>query len=101
MIPIRTLSLLVYFTYIFIDIVIYAFGSTSWSSEIIWMAGRVIADPSLVILSPCGVVPQVPILVSMTNTLVLGDHRIGHYFPQVIFVTVLEFFIKHKVQTKI
>jgi hypothetical protein len=32
MILIRTLSLLTYFTYIFIDIVIYALGSTSWSS---------------------------------------------------------------------
>jgi hypothetical protein len=34
MIPIRTLSRLAYFTYIFIDIIIYALGSTSWSSEI-------------------------------------------------------------------
>jgi hypothetical protein len=35
MISIRTLSLLVYFTYIFMDIIIYALGSTSWSSEIL------------------------------------------------------------------
>jgi hypothetical protein len=34
MIPIRTLSLLAYFTYISIDIVIYALGNTSWSSGI-------------------------------------------------------------------
>jgi hypothetical protein len=32
MIPIRTLSLLAYFTYIFIDIIIYILG-TSWSSR--------------------------------------------------------------------
>jgi hypothetical protein len=34
MIPIRTLSLLAYFTYIFIDIIIYALGSMPWSSGI-------------------------------------------------------------------
>jgi hypothetical protein len=34
------------------------------------------------------------------NTPELLDHHIRHYFPQVIFVTVLEFFIKHKVQTE-
>jgi hypothetical protein len=34
MIIIRTLSLLVYFTYIFIDIIIYALGSTPLSSRI-------------------------------------------------------------------
>jgi hypothetical protein len=34
MILIRTLSLLAYFTYIFLDIVIYALGSTPWSSGI-------------------------------------------------------------------
>jgi hypothetical protein len=34
MISIRTLSLLTYFTYIFIDIIIYALRSTSWSSKI-------------------------------------------------------------------
>jgi hypothetical protein len=34
MIPIRTLFLLAYFTYIFIDIIIYALGSTPWSSGI-------------------------------------------------------------------
>jgi hypothetical protein len=32
MIPIRTLSLLSYFTYISIDIITYALGNTSWSS---------------------------------------------------------------------
>jgi hypothetical protein len=34
MIPIRTLSLLVYFTYIFIDIIIYALWSMAWSFRI-------------------------------------------------------------------
>jgi hypothetical protein len=34
------------------------------------------------------------------NTPKLQDHHIGHYFPQVISVTILEFFIKRKVQTK-
>jgi hypothetical protein len=33
-IPISILSILAYFTYIFIDIIIYALESTSWSSEI-------------------------------------------------------------------
>jgi hypothetical protein len=54
MIPIRTLSLPAYFTYIFIDIIIYALGSTPWSSEIFWMMGRVVADPSLGLPSICG-----------------------------------------------
>jgi hypothetical protein len=41
MIQIKTLSLLVYFTYIYIYIyiIIYALGSTSWSSEIFWVVG--------------------------------------------------------------
>jgi hypothetical protein len=39
MIPIRTLSLLAYFTNIFIDIIIYALESTPWSSRILWMVG--------------------------------------------------------------
>jgi hypothetical protein len=64
MIPIRTLSLLDYFTYIFIDIVFYAMGSMSWCSGIFWMVGQVITDPSLGFLSPCEVVPRVLILVS-------------------------------------
>jgi hypothetical protein len=34
MIPIRTLSLLAYFTYIFIDIIIYALWSMAWSFRI-------------------------------------------------------------------
>jgi hypothetical protein len=37
MIPIMTLSLLAYVTYIFIDIIIYALESTTWSSRIFWM----------------------------------------------------------------
>jgi hypothetical protein len=39
MIPIRILSLLDYFTYISIDIIIYDSVSTSWSSGIFWMVG--------------------------------------------------------------
>jgi hypothetical protein len=64
MIPIRTLSLLVYFTYIFMDIIIYALESMPWSSGIFWMMGRVIADPSLGLSSLCGVVSRVPVLVT-------------------------------------
>jgi hypothetical protein len=64
MIPIRTLSLLTFFTDIFIDIIIYVLGSTSWSSGIFWMVGWVIADPSLGLPSLYGVVPGVPILVN-------------------------------------
>jgi hypothetical protein len=63
MIPIRILSLLAYFTYIFMDIIIYALGNTSWSSGIFWMVGRVITDPSLSLLNPCEVVPRVLILI--------------------------------------
>jgi hypothetical protein len=63
MILIRTLSLLVYFTYIFIDIIFYVLGSTHWSSGIFWMVGRVVTDPSLGLLSPCEVVPRVLILI--------------------------------------
>jgi hypothetical protein len=69
MIPIRTLSLRVYFTYIFIDIIMYALGSTSWSSAIFWMMGRVIADPSLDLPSPYEVVRRVLILVSYIDEL--------------------------------
>jgi hypothetical protein len=58
-----TLSLFVYFTYILIDIIIYALGSTLWYSKIFWMVDWVIADPSLDIPSLCGVVPRVPILI--------------------------------------
>jgi hypothetical protein len=39
MISIRTLSLLIYFTYILIDIIIYALRNMSWSSGIFWMVG--------------------------------------------------------------
>jgi hypothetical protein len=60
MIPIRTLSLLSYF----IDIAIYALGSTPWSSGIFWMMDRVVLDPSLGLLSLCRAVPRIPILVS-------------------------------------
>jgi hypothetical protein len=34
-IPIRTLSLVACFTYIFIDIIMYALGSTPWSSGVL------------------------------------------------------------------
>jgi hypothetical protein len=47
MIPIMTLSLLAYFTYIFIYIIIYALWSTSWYSGIFWMVGWVISEPHL------------------------------------------------------
>jgi hypothetical protein len=59
-----TLSLLAYFTYISIYIIIYSLGSTSRSSEIFWMVGRVITDPSLGLASPCEVVPQILIVVT-------------------------------------
>jgi hypothetical protein len=39
MFSIMTLSLLAYYTFIFIDIVIYTLGSTPWSSRIFWMVG--------------------------------------------------------------
>jgi hypothetical protein len=39
MIPIMTLSLFAYFTYIFIEIAIYVLGSTPWSFGILWMMG--------------------------------------------------------------
>jgi hypothetical protein len=61
---IRTLSLLIYFTYIHIDIIIYAFASTPWFSEIFWMVGRFVKDPSLGLSSPCEVVPWVLILIT-------------------------------------
>jgi hypothetical protein len=61
MIPIKIVSMLAYFTYIFIDIIIYALGRTSWSFGIFW-----VADPSLGLSSPCGVVPWVPILIKYT-----------------------------------
>jgi hypothetical protein len=64
MIPIRTLSLLIYFTNIFIDIIIYVVESMTWSSRIFWMVDRVVADPSLGLPSPCGMIPRVPILVT-------------------------------------
>jgi hypothetical protein len=60
MISIRTLSLLTYFT----DIAICALGNMPWSSRIFLMVGRIIADRSLGLLSLCGVVPRVLILVT-------------------------------------
>jgi hypothetical protein len=64
-----TLSLLAYLSNIFIDIIIYALGSMPWFSKIFLMVGRVIAVPSLGLLSPCGVVPRVPILGSSPRVL--------------------------------
>jgi hypothetical protein len=64
-IPIRTLSLLAYFAYIFIDIIIYALRNTPWSSGIFRMVGLVIADPSLILPSQYRVAPQVPILIKL------------------------------------
>jgi hypothetical protein len=69
MISIRTLSLLAYFTYISMDIIIYDLGNPSWSSEISWMVDQVVADPSLGLSSPCEVVPWVLILVSSPQVL--------------------------------
>jgi hypothetical protein len=69
MIPIRTLSLLAYFTYILTDIITYALGSTSWSSGIFWMVGQVIKDPSFGPPSPCEVVPWVLIIISSPRVL--------------------------------
>jgi hypothetical protein len=57
MISIMTLSLFAYFTYIFIDIIIYALGSTAWSSEIFWIVSRVVADPFLGLPSLWGGTP--------------------------------------------
>jgi hypothetical protein len=71
MISIRALSLLAYFTYILIDIIIYVLQSMSWSSKIFCMMGRVVKDSSLSLLSPCGVVPRVPILISFFPLLIL------------------------------
>jgi hypothetical protein len=45
MITIKNLSLLAYFTYIFIDIIIYILESMLWSSRIFWMVDRVVKDP--------------------------------------------------------
>jgi hypothetical protein len=43
--------------------------STSWSSEIFWMVGRIVADYSLGLLSPCEMVPLVLILVNSPRVL--------------------------------
>jgi hypothetical protein len=69
MIIIMTQSLLVYFIYIFIDIIIYALASISWFSRIFWMVGRVIADSSFGLPSLCGLVPWVLILITETKTM--------------------------------
>jgi hypothetical protein len=68
MIIIRTLSLLVYFTYIFIDIIIYALESTPWSIAIFRTMGRVITDPSLDLFESMRVVPRVPIHIKLAST---------------------------------
>jgi hypothetical protein len=56
MIPIKTISLLTYFTYIPIDTIIYALWSKPRSSRIFRMVARVVMDPSLGLLSPYEVV---------------------------------------------
>jgi hypothetical protein len=63
MILVRTLSLFAYFTYIFIDIIIYTLERMLRSSGIFWMVGRVVADSYLDLTSLYGVVPWVPILI--------------------------------------
>jgi hypothetical protein len=60
MILIRTLSIFLYFT----DIANYDLESTTWSSRILWMVDWIVANPSFSLLSLCGVVPQVPIVIS-------------------------------------
>jgi hypothetical protein len=67
MISISTLSLLAYYIYILIDTIIYVMGNTSCSSRIFWMVVRIIADPSLGLLSPYEVVPQVLILIKVVS----------------------------------
>jgi hypothetical protein len=57
------------------DIIIYALGTTSRSSGIFWMVGRVIADPSLGHASPYEVVPRVLILVSSPQRI----HRVLNF----------------------
>jgi hypothetical protein len=52
MISINALSLIAYFTYNYIDIIIFALRSTSWSYIIFCMVGRVMTDPSLGLLTP-------------------------------------------------
>jgi hypothetical protein len=85
MISIRTLSLLDYFIYIFIDIIIYTLGSTTWSSGIFWMVGRVIVDSFLGLLSLCELVPRVPILISSPR--VLGKWVDAGWSGSSLFVT--------------
>jgi hypothetical protein len=76
MIPIRTLSLFSYFTYVSIDMSIYALGDMSWSSRVFRSMGRVIAEPSLGCPSPYGVIPWVPTLVSSPKCLT-NEYRMG------------------------
>jgi hypothetical protein len=76
MILIRTLSLLAYFTYILIDIIIYALVSTLWSSGIFWMVGRVVKDPSLGLPSPYEVVPRVLILIITLFRILFGAEAV-------------------------
>jgi hypothetical protein len=77
MILIKPLSLLAYFTYILIDIIIYVLGNTSGSSRIFWMVGRVITDPSLGLLSLCQMVHRVLILIMIharVRLVLIGGH---------------------------
>jgi hypothetical protein len=69
MISNKTLSLLIYFTYISIDIIIYSLWSTSWSSKISWMVGWVVTNHSLGLPSPCDVVPWALNLVNSPQVL--------------------------------
>jgi hypothetical protein len=79
MISIRTLSLLVYFTYIFIDISIYALGNTSYGPL---YGGQSPNGPSLGIPSLCGVVPRVPLLVTWRLSLsIWGVDMDGLAYP--------------------
>jgi hypothetical protein len=77
MILIRTPSLHAYFTYISLDIIIYALWSMPWSSGIFRMVGRVIMDPSLGLPSPCEVVPWVLILITRAPALEVDNTIAG------------------------
>jgi hypothetical protein len=69
MISIRTLSLLAYFTYISIYIPIYAKGEYAMVLWNLLDDGSSHIRPLLAHLSPCGVIPWVPILISSPRVL--------------------------------
>jgi hypothetical protein len=52
-----------------LDIAIYSLRGTSWSFGVFRSMGRVLADPSLDLPGLCGVIPQIPTLVSSPRML--------------------------------